>query len=440
MESAVPGVEDDLRAELAGKLAGFEVNADRPSAALAHAEQAARLSGDALAVSFTAPAAAASLSHLGRCAESLFLIDEALPVAIERGRSSMEVPQLLFTRVGTLGRDGRLDEALELASTCHEVALSIESLDGTALFGIAAGETLLRQGRPASAARLFREAVGLLEERDVFGYLRWAFAGLARSAAMLGDSDGAAMALEGARRSALGTRYFDAWLFDAEAAVHSLAGREPRGPSNGRAGCQVGPAGRAPGRGGHAAPHGDPGPGRHGRAHRRAGRRPAPRTFGGDRQHARLRTRSARGRARELGRVESSSPWPTHSPTARRGCMLPRPPPRRQRSTGAATSAGRPAPPSGERTRISPSAKAPSPPSSNGSVLPPALPSASFQVATLAAAGHSSNEIAARLDVSARTVDSHLYRTYAKLGITGRPGLAEALGRPSHSRPRPDPG
>jgi DNA-binding CsgD family transcriptional regulator/tetratricopeptide (TPR) repeat protein len=439
LESAVPGVEDDLRAELAGKLAGFEVNADRPSAALAHAEQAARLSGDALAVSFTAPAAAASLSHLGRCAESLFLIDEALPVAIERGRSSMEVPQLLFTRVGTLGRDGRLDEALELASTCHEVALSIESLDGTALFGIAAGETLLRQGRPASAARLFREAVGLLEERDVFGYLRWAFAGLARSAAMLGDSDGAAMALEGARRSALGTRYFDAWLFDAEAAVHSLAGRELEALQTAEQGAKWA----------------------------RRAELPVEEAM---LLHTAIRVRAGTGvpiveqaaaRLRELSAVTDST---LVSVLARHAVALANSdaselvavahafadcPARLHAAEAAAEAAeiygrrhlGRSAR-SAERRAHAYLAEC------EGALSPifewlraPAgLTKRELQVATLAAAGHSSNEIAARLDVSARTVDSHLYRTYAKLGITGRPGLAEALGRPSHSRPRPDPG
>jgi len=39
-----------------------------------------------------------------------------------------------------------------------------------------------------------------------------------------------------------------------------------------------------------------------------------------------------------------------------------------------------------------------------------------------------SKEIAQRLSVSRRTVDNHLHRAYAKLGITGREELADALG------------
>ena len=45
-----------------------------------------------------------------------------------------------------------------------------------------------------------------------------------------------------------------------------------------------------------------------------------------------------------------------------------------------------------------------------------------------AAQGLESREIGARLFVSARTVDSHLHRIYAKLRVHGRGELAEALG------------
>ncbi len=51
-------------------------------------------------------------------------------------------------------------------------------------------------------------------------------------------------------------------------------------------------------------------------------------------------------------------------------------------------------------------------------------------LARLAADGLSSREIAARLYLSARTVENHLQRSYEKLGIKGRDELAAALGAP----------
>ena len=50
------------------------------------------------------------------------------------------------------------------------------------------------------------------------------------------------------------------------------------------------------------------------------------------------------------------------------------------------------------------------------------------EVALLAAAGRSSRDIANRLYLSTRTVETHLARVYRKLGITGREELGEALG------------
>jgi DNA-binding CsgD family transcriptional regulator len=50
------------------------------------------------------------------------------------------------------------------------------------------------------------------------------------------------------------------------------------------------------------------------------------------------------------------------------------------------------------------------------------------EVAKLAAAGRSSQEIAAQLFLSVRTVDTHLHRVYRKLMIEGRHQLRDALG------------
>jgi ATP/maltotriose-dependent transcriptional regulator MalT len=49
------------------------------------------------------------------------------------------------------------------------------------------------------------------------------------------------------------------------------------------------------------------------------------------------------------------------------------------------------------------------------------------EVGTLVAAGLSNREIGDRLNVSARTVEGHLYRIFTKLGITDREELARLL-------------
>jgi DNA-binding CsgD family transcriptional regulator len=60
-------------------------------------------------------------------------------------------------------------------------------------------------------------------------------------------------------------------------------------------------------------------------------------------------------------------------------------------------------------------------------VAQPALTIRERQIAKLAAAGVPSKGIADQLYLSARTVDNHLLRVYAKLGVAGRAELAGAL-------------
>ena len=55
------------------------------------------------------------------------------------------------------------------------------------------------------------------------------------------------------------------------------------------------------------------------------------------------------------------------------------------------------------------------------------------RIAQLAAAGHTTKEIAAKINLSPRTVDSHLANTFRKLGITRRSALGQALAEQAHT-------
>ena len=56
-----------------------------------------------------------------------------------------------------------------------------------------------------------------------------------------------------------------------------------------------------------------------------------------------------------------------------------------------------------------------------------ALTSSELKVAVAVAAGHSNKQVAARLSVSPRTVEIHLTRVYAKLGLRGRADLTRLM-------------
>jgi DNA-binding CsgD family transcriptional regulator len=58
---------------------------------------------------------------------------------------------------------------------------------------------------------------------------------------------------------------------------------------------------------------------------------------------------------------------------------------------------------------------------------PPRLTARERHVAALAAAGLTNRAVAERLGLSRRTVENHLNRAYAKLGVPGRAHLAARL-------------
>ncbi|MEU5051779.1 AAA family ATPase [Streptomyces sp. NPDC021096] len=96
-------------------------------------------------------------------------------------------------------------------------------------------------------------------------------------------------------------------------------------------------------------------------------------------------------------------------------------------SQARAGEAGAPGPEHPPAEDTAPPARTPAPPGT--------LTGAELRVATLAVQGLANRAIATELAVTPRTVELHLTKVYRKLGIQGRPELADALGRAPRENP-----
>jgi DNA-binding CsgD family transcriptional regulator len=418
---APPSAAPELVAEVIEARAGLDLNIGRPADAVERATAAAALRGLDLPTAPSAPTMAAGLAMLGRLQEALDLIDSALPHALVGAGHPLAAAQLLLARCAALGRMGRLHEGLELAENLRRVAIDVDSLDGTAVFGVVAGDILILQGRPATAARFFRDAAGLLDERDVLGYRPWALAGLARARVFLGDERGAVEAMESADEIAVIPRYFRPRLDLARANVRSMQGRHLEAVEilrEGAAWCaeagmvveeallldawtRLDQTEEAADRLQELPALTDgvmvPALARHARA---------------------LLNRDPKGLLDCAEIFANNGGWLAAAAAAgaAAGVLADR---HRERESGAAArqALGWYSHCEGARS-----------PLLDRLVAPSTLTSRELEVARLAALGHSSKDIADRLVVSVRTVDAHLYRAYSKLGVHYRAELAAVLG------------
>ncbi|MFI5035646.1 MAG: LuxR C-terminal-related transcriptional regulator [Acidimicrobiales bacterium] len=418
---AVDGEAPDrhLRAEAYEQLAGLAINTARPALALAYAERGAAVEEVPLAQSASAPPAAAALVYLGRCADAIALVDEALPHAHERGHT-LSVAMLLVARVGALSREGRLDEARQLVQWLRDVSLAEDLLNATAVFGAVLGEVLLRQGQTTSAGRFFRDSAGLLAERDVLGYRPWALTGLARARAAGGEDREALALLAEARRTQKVSRHFDGSHWVARVEVHQLAGRAPDAIAAARdgvawahdAGMVVDEAFIT-----EAWLRVDPSPELAERLVDLATRTDSElvRTIA---DHASALVARDAGNLVVAGeRFAALGAWRCAAEAAGAAAEAYGATNRPQAAKHAAQqTVAYAAQCEGQQSALV-----------AGLVEQGRLTAREREVVTLAAAGRSSQEIADTLFVSRRTVESHLQHAYAKLGVTNRAALARVL-------------
>jgi DNA-binding NarL/FixJ family response regulator len=415
------GGDPILLARLHQELAGIALNTARPAEALVHSERSAAAQGVSLERSVAAATAAASLAYLGRLAEAIGLVDAALPVAHERGER-LAVAQLLIARSGALSSAGEIDQARQLLEWLRDVALAEGLTEPTAVFGVVLGQIYLQLGRPASAGRMFRDAAGLLAEKDLFGYRPWALSGLALARALSGQEESAAAALDEARRSQRIPRFFDTSHHLAQIEIHALGGRSAAAASAARTGAawarQAGmivEEAQCLGALARVEPSAET-------AERLAELAATTESRLVDAIATQARARLDSDAAALVGvseRFAEMSVWRLATEAAAAAADLHD----RRHDVRAANAASRLAASFAEHCEGTLSAGTATP------GHPARLTKREREIAVLAAGGRSTREIAETLFLSARTVENHLHRAYVKLGVTDRTTLVAELAR-----------
>jgi len=376
----------------------------------------------AQALVWASTAAVSALGSLGRLGEALAVAERGL--AIARAYPE-ELPwgetQLGLARCQLLLGAGRLAEARAIADAGYQAAVAGRSAEQTGGWAGFRGLVAKAQGQVATAEASFREAVALLDEQDPYRFMRCCLAELASMAAVRGDQPAAAAWLDrAAARQGNVNRLFDPWVELDRAWVAACAGELTRADRLARHAADMA---RASGQFTFevvalhdVARLGSP-----------AGVRERLEELAGlleGRLAAVLATSAAAlavadGPAldrvaaafEDLGALllaaeAAAAAAHTHRAAARDA----RANASQERAAALAAAC------QGART-----------PLLGPGALASTLTAREREVAMLAAARTSSREIAARLELSVRTVDNHLSRVYTKLGVSSRSQLAALL-------------
>ena len=409
MTAVITALSGDLRTALADATAIIDRG---PSRAMSHASTAA-----VVAMTFMGRADDAT-----SCAEHAFLVAGSLAPQ----ESQAVVAIHLVERCLALVESGRLAECEALARISYDWSLAGGHQLGQAWFALLLGRAAQYGGRLEEATSRFRECALTFRDLRDHGIRRWALAGLAQVHATLGRSADAAIALDEldtAPPTAVHVLESEvlrarAWLMVARGANTQarrlLLDAADWANSRGQSGLELamlhdlvrlGDARGAAARAMTLAP-----------------------TVQGDLAAAR-RLHAAGARSRDgsvldaateafadIGANLFAAEAAAHAANAHR---------RDGHLVAASASAAR----ADELALRCDSAATPAL-GTSGSSAADQLTERELEIATLAARGRTSREIAMQLSISVRTVDNQLQRAYTKLGISGRRELAARLMQP----------
>ena len=417
------------RAAFLNERAIFALYGGRPEDALALAEAAlADPERDTETFVNATIISATALAVSGHSERACAAVDDALPAAFGlQAGGAMLAGQLLAARFLALSLAGRLHDAHQLAEITHELALQRRSHDGIAALALALGQVWTARGRPRTGLRWLREAVELLRVQDRSGFLPWALAEVAIAASLVGEVEEAHAALDEAST----TRQPSLRLFEVELAIARSSLRRARGLTSEAIDVAFDAAdwAEATGQRNFAA-----------LALHEVARCGRPRdvaerlaSLAAQSDSALVRAIAARVVAAAAGDAtaldEASDDFERigalllAAETAAESSVLHR---RAGRAAAAASAAQR------ARALLEDCEGADTPALRLLDETQP-LTAREQEVASLAAEGLTSKEIAHRLFVSVRTVDNHLHRAYYKLGVTSRTELRSVLGGGSTS-------
>jgi DNA-binding CsgD family transcriptional regulator len=422
LDEALATITDPAaRLRLSGRAAMNRLFAGEPAPALA-AVAASLDSDDPEVACRSSYISSIALALMGRSQEAVSIAQRGLEIH-RRWESRIQVPeaQLIGAVLGHVG-GGNLGQAEAVATSGFQACIEVGDKEGQATFCLLRGWVWVEQGRLAAASQAFREGSSINRDlRDVTA-LRWSLGGLALAEGMAGHRDAATAAvaeLDEMPPNSLTT--FEVDLPDRGRAWASVAAGEVS-----RARTLLSEAAR-----------------RAASAHlwvaeahllHDCARLGAPESaairldelaatvdsklIGALASHAAaLVRRSAPGLESAAERFEALGAWLLAAEASTAAAVILRADGQSRRASAASRKAA-------EFTAMCGGVRTP------GLSVGPEVERLTLrerEIAGLAVAGATNKEIAARLFLSARTVENHLQSIYAKLGVTSRDQMAEAL-------------